>query len=145
MNNQRGFTLIEMLLSVTIIAVLAGLSLPVFHAFATRNDLDIADEQVAITLRRAQAYARGTNGDSPWSVNIQSGAVTLYKGIVFASRDTTYDESITIPGSIAVSGLSAVHFAKMTGLPNSTGSIILTSNNNDTRTVTVNGKGMVSY
>jgi prepilin-type N-terminal cleavage/methylation domain-containing protein len=144
MRQQYGFTLIEMLLSVMIITVLAMLSIPVFNAFATRDDLDVADHQVASTFRRAQTYARGINGDSPWSVNIQPGIVTLYKGTTFASRDTSYDESVSIPGSISVSGLNTVQFAKSTGIPNSTGTVTL-MNNNNTRTITINAKGMVDY
>ncbi|HEX8762979.1 MAG TPA: prepilin-type N-terminal cleavage/methylation domain-containing protein [Candidatus Saccharimonadales bacterium] len=145
---QKGFTLIEVLLSVVIIGMLVGLSLPLFQSFQVRNDLDITTQSLADALRRAQTYARDGNGDSMWSVSIQSGAgmFYLYKGATFASRDSSYDESTTLQGNITgVSGLSDISFAKLTGTPLTTGTITLTTGNNEVRTVTINAKGMVSY
>jgi prepilin-type N-terminal cleavage/methylation domain-containing protein len=142
---MRGFTLIELLLSIAIIGLLVGLSLPVYASFQNRNDLDIAAQNVVGALRRAETYTRGVNGDSQWGVEIQSGAVTLFKGTSFAGRNTNFDEAITIPASISVGGLSEVLFSKLSGAPNATGNITLTANTNDTRTISINAKGMVDY
>lgn len=144
-NPSRGFSLIEMLLSVAIIGILVAGSAPVFNSFVARNDLDVVGQQVASALRRAQTYARGMDDDSAWSVNVATTAVTLYRGTVFGSRNTAFDEVISLPATISVSGLSDVQFAKFTGLPNTTGSMIFTSNANDTRTITINAKGRVDY
>ena len=143
--NQQGFSLLEVLLSVAILAVLAGLSLPVYESFMRRNDLDLTAQQVASSLRRAQTFARANSYDSVWSVAVQSSNVTLFRGTNFAGRDQTYDESVAIPASVSVSGLSEVQFSKLTATPNTTGSITLTSTANATRAVTVNAKGMVEY
>ena len=143
--NQQGFSLLEVLLSVAILAVLAGLSLPVYESFMRRNDLDLTAQQVASSLRRAQTFARANSYDSVWSVAVQSSNVTLFRGTNFAGRDQTYDESVAIPASVSVSGLNEVQFSKLTATPNTAGSITLTSTANATRTVTVNAKGMVEY
>ena len=142
---SRGFTLVEVLLSVTIISMLVGLSLPVYKSFQDRNDLDLTTESIANSFRRAQVYAGAVNGDSQWGVEVQGSTVTLFKGATFASRDTSYDEVTTIPGNMAVSGLSEVLFSKLSATPNTTGSVTLTANSNDIRTITINAKGMVSY
>lgn len=143
--NQQGFTLLEVLLSVAIIALLTGLSMPVYETFMRRNDLDLTAQQLAASLRRAQTFARGVNRDSAWSVEIQPSAITLFQGTNFASRTQAYDEVVAIPPSITVSGLSEVQFTKLQATPNTTGSITLTSSANATRTVTINAKGMVEY
>lgn len=146
MERQRGFTLLEVLLSVSIITILVGMSLPLYQTFQVRNDLDITAEAIASSLRRAQVYARGVNGDAQWGVEVQSTAVTLFRGAVFASRDPTYDEPTSIPASMSVSGLTEVLFSKLTGAPSTTGNIVLTTTNtNDTRTININAEGMVSY
>jgi prepilin-type N-terminal cleavage/methylation domain-containing protein len=142
---EHGFTLIEMLLSVGIIALLAGMSLPLYQSFDTRNELDISTQSLASALRRAQVYARGANDDSQWGVHIQSGTITLFKGAVWASRDVAYDEVTSVSPSTAVSGLGEVLFAKLSGAPNTTGSVTLTNVNDEIRTVTINAKGMVAY
>ncbi len=142
---QSGFTLIELLLSVGIISIMVTLTLPVYNMFAQRNELDIAGQQLVSALRRAQTYARGMQDDSAWSVEIGSTTVTLFKGTSFGSRDATADETFSVPGTVTVSGLSEVQFSKFTGAPNTTGTITLTSNANDSRTVTVNAKGRIDY
>lgn len=145
MRAEHGFTLIEMLLSVMIIGMLVSLSLPIYQSFQARNDLDVTTESVANMLRRAQTYARGVQDDSVWSVRIQNGSAVLYKGATYASRDTTYDETTTIPSTFAVAGLSDITFSKLLAVPSTTGNVTLTGTTNDTRTVTINAEGMVSY
>lgn len=140
-----GFTLLEVLLSVVIITALTGISLPVYESFVRRNDLDLTAQGIASMLRRADTYARAVKNDSPWSVEVQATTVTLFQGTNFASRTTTFDETLTIPASIAPSGLGEVQFAKFSADPNVTGNITLTSTTNDVRTITINAKGMVSY
>lgn len=142
---SHGFTLVEMLLSVAIISILVGTSLPVYVSFQTRGDLEIATQSIADMLRRAQTYTRGVSGDSQWGVAVQSGSATLFKGASFATRDATYDETTVISPNTAVSGLSQVVFTKLTAAPSTTGTITLTANTNDVRTITINAKGMVSY
>ncbi len=145
MNREGGFTLIELLLSVTIIAMLAGLSLPVYETFARRNDLDLTAQNIVGAVRRAQVYARGNNYDSSWGVKFQTGNATLYRGTSYATRTTGFDETITIPGNVSATGLDDIQFAKLTGAPNTTGTLTLTSTTNDTRAITLNAEGMVSY
>ncbi|HSX18140.1 MAG TPA: type II secretion system protein [Candidatus Saccharimonadales bacterium] len=142
-----GFTLIELMLSIAIVSLLAGLSLPVYASFNNRNDLDLATQNVASTLRRAETYSRGAKADNSWGVERQSGKVTLFKGTSFVGRDTTFDESTTIPPSVALSGLNEVLFSKLSGLPTTTGNIILTltTGGSETRTVNINAKGVINY
>jgi len=143
--DAAGFTLVEILLSVVIIGMLTGISVPVYESFARRNDLDLTTQQLATMLRRAETYARAVNTDNVWSVEMQASAITLFQGTSFAARNTAYDETLSVPGSVTMGGLGEVQFAKFTAFPNTTGNITLTSTTNDTRTVTINAKGMVDY
>lgn len=143
--NQRGFTLLELLLSVAILTLITGLSLPVYESFVRRNDLDLTTQSVAAAVRRAETYARGVNGDTTWGIRVQSNEVVLFKGASYAARDTAFDEKVSLPGTVTPSGLSELVFAKLTGAPSATGTITLASTTNDTRTITVNAKGMVNY
>ena len=145
MTKQGGFTLLEVMLSVVMIGILTGLSLPLYNSFAARNDLDNTTQQVVAALRRAETYARDGRSDSAWSVEIQSSAVTLFKGTVFATRDAAYDETVTLPGSATASGLSEVQFAKLSAAPSATGNITLTSTSNTTRTISINAKGTIDF
>lgn len=141
----RGFTLLEVLISMTIIGMLTGLSLPVYESFVRRNDLDLTAQGIANMLRRAETFARAVNGDTAWSVEIQATTVTLFQGTSFAGRNSAFDETLSVPASITPGGLGEVQFTKFTAAPNVTGNITLVSTTNDTRTITVNAKGMVDY
>ena len=148
MRGQAGFTLLEMLLSVAIISMLAGASLPVYETFVRRNDLDLTAQGIASMLRRAETYARAVNYDNDWSVEIQSSEVTMFQGTNFAGRDTSFDETLSIPATVTPSGTGEVRFTKFTAAPNAaavTTPITLTSTANNTRTITLNAKGMVDY
>jgi prepilin-type N-terminal cleavage/methylation domain-containing protein len=142
---QAGFTLVEVLLSMTILSMLAGMSLPVYISFQQRTDMDVAVQQIVGALRRAQTYARGSNGDNGWGVEIQSSTLTLFRGTVFASRNAAYDEVVSIPTAITTGGLTDITFAKFVATPSTTGSITLSTDSINSRTVTINAEGMVNF
>lgn len=134
-----------MMLSVVVIGIIAGISIPVYELFQVRNDLDIATVEIAQTLRRGQVLAQAVDGDSMWGVSVQLGSITLFKGVSYIARDSSFDEVFDIPTSITSSGVTEVVFTKFTGLPQTIGTITLISNVNETRTIAINTKGMVSY
>ena len=141
---NKGFTLLELLLSIALISVLAGFSLPVYRTLIKKNDLDIAANSIVASLRRAQILSQAVDGDITWGVKVQSGSIVVFKGASYATRDTAYDEIFDVPTSIGIGGTGEYVFAKMTGLPQSTGTTTLTSES-DTRTVSINAKGMAGY
>lgn len=146
-NFPSGFTLVELLLSIAMIAILAGIGAPIFVRSQTKNDLDTAVEILVESLRRAEVLSQANDGDTTWGVNFASGAITLFKGSSFAGRDSSYDEVFSLSSAISGSGLTEVVMAKLTGYPNTTGTTTLTSNTNvsDSATITINSRGMVTY
>jgi prepilin-type N-terminal cleavage/methylation domain-containing protein len=151
MKLNKGFTLVELLLSMAIIGVLAGLSLPAYRTLLMKNDLDIAANTIASSLRRAQVLAQAVDGDvvaenATWGVKAQSGSIVIFKGTSFGAsgRDTSFDEIFDMPTTIGVGGTSEIVFTKFTGFPVTTGTINL-STESDTRAVSINEKGMVNY
>jgi prepilin-type N-terminal cleavage/methylation domain-containing protein len=145
MSDQRGFSLVEMLLSVSIITLLGGLSLPLYAGFVNRNDLDLTAQNLASAMRRAQSFARAAKNDSGWGVEVTTGAIVIFKGTSYAGRDTAFDETTVMPDDITPSGMTAITFAELTATPSTNGTATLTSNTNSIRTVTINAKGMVEY
>ena len=136
--------MIEMLLSISIIVIILGISAPVYQSLQGKNDLDVAAITIAQTLRRAQTLAQSGDGDALWGVKIQEGAITLFQGPSYASRNTDFDELYEGSESIAVSGVNEVVFDRLTGQPDSTGTISLTYSS-EIRNITINEKGTVSY
>ena len=144
-NSLKGFTLLEVLLSLAILALLAGLSAPVYLNLQSRNDLAVATTTLAQTLRRAQTLAMAVASDSTWGVKVQTGNFTLFKGLGYSARDPSFDEIFDLPSNLISSGPSEIIFSKFTGEPQTTGNITLTNVNNENRTLSVSPKGMISY
>lgn len=143
---MRGFTLLEMLLSIALIALIAGMGTPLYQGLQVRTDLDVAAKSYAHTLRFAEVRARGVEGDAAWGVHIAtSTGVVLFQGASYVARNTAYDEAYALPISVTISGLNEVVFAKFTGIPNTVGTTTLTSTTGDTQEVVVSVNGTISY
>lgn len=145
MKATRGFTLPEILLSLVLLGVIAGMGLPMYRTFLIRNDLDIAATTLAQNLRRAQSLSWANDGDMTWGVRVGVGSILLFKGQSYVLRDSSFDENTSIPTSIVPSGIYEIVFAKVTGLPTATGTFRFTSSANEIRTITINEKGTVEY
>jgi len=141
---KTGFTLLEILLSITIIAILAGIGAPIYQSFQNKNELDIAVNTISQSILRAQVLSQAVEGDSVWGVYIATGSLIIFRGDSYTNRNQAYDEIYSISSIIAPSGLTEIVFNKLTGSTQNIGEIILTGIN-DSRTITINQKGTVSY
>jgi len=142
---KNGFTIIELLLSISIIVILSGILIPVSRSFQLLNDLDVAVNTVVQTLRRAQILSQSMDGDNSWGVYIQSGDITLFQGISYVSRDSSFDEVFHLASVITVSGLAEIIFDKFSGTTQTVGTLVLTSANNEVREIVINEKGSIDF
>ncbi|MBP6866093.1 MAG: prepilin-type N-terminal cleavage/methylation domain-containing protein [Candidatus Pacebacteria bacterium] len=144
-NNSRGFTMIEMILVVALIGIISGIGLPLFNMMSGSNDLDVAENMLVASLRRAEVLAAASQGDSEWGVGVVPGAFVLFKGSTYATRDVGFDEVYDITDSIQTSGMTEVVFSKMSGVPHFVGGVTLTSPGGETKQITVNEKGKIDF
>jgi len=115
---MRGFTLIELMISISIIAILTGLSAPVGLALKERNDLVVSKSTVVQALRHTQLLSQSSEEDVAWSVQVGNKVVP--------------------------SGLTEVVFAKFSGLPQTLGTITLTLGS-VTEEIIINEEGMLEH
>ena len=143
--NLRGFTLLEVILSISLIGLLAGLSVPVYNSFQAKNDMDNTAGSVAQYLRRAELSAISGKSDSGWGVKIEAEQLTFFRGTDFANRDQNFDEISLFPSTVAVSGSDEFSFQKFFGLPINIGTSTLTNSSGETRSIGVHDGGMIEY
>ncbi len=143
-NKNLGFSLLEVVFVLGVLALVASISAPIYHAISEKNNLDIATQGLVQAMRRAQTLAQNGKADSAWGVNIASNSVTVFAGLNYLSRIPSYDETYYFPGSVRSSGLNQIVFSKLTGQPQTTGTTTITSGFGN-KTVVINQVGSISY
>lgn len=136
---HKGFTAVETLLTLGIIAITTGVSVPLFRTYQLRSDLDTAVEQAKHALERAQVLARAGQNDSMWGYAASEGV--LFQGEAFAIREPASDEFYVVPGTVHVSGLPEVVFQRVSGEPMTIGEIVYEAGNGERRIVSVTAEG----
>ncbi|MDD5026770.1 MAG: thrombospondin type 3 repeat-containing protein [Candidatus Peribacteraceae bacterium] len=140
---RRAFTAIEALLAAGIVALTAGMAIPMYRTYQARSDLDRAVEQVIQGLRAAQMRSQAGQNDAQWGFNALPPGV-LFEGESYTLRRPEEDQPFLIPETITVSGLTEVIYSAIDGIPDDTGDIILEAPNGDSRTVTVESGGVLT-
>ncbi len=140
-----GYTLVEVLLSISVLVALTAFSVPFYQSFQYKGDLTLAAASIAQTIRKAETLAAASSGDSLWGIMVSRGSIVAFKGSSYAARDSVSDDITAIPTSVSVSGSTELVFNKVTGYPVTTGTISLTGANKEVRSVRVNTKGVVNY
>ncbi|MBN1617772.1 type II secretion system protein [Candidatus Dojkabacteria bacterium] len=144
-SRKNGFTLIEILLVISLMGIIFIIITGVDRSAIIRNDLIVASDMVASSIRRAQSLSQAMQQDSQWGVRIVNNQIIVFKGDSYDTRDSIYDDVYEVPSSISISGLDEIIFAKLTGDPDITGSIVLNTSINQSNTISINEKGIVDY
>ncbi|MBI4812210.1 prepilin-type N-terminal cleavage/methylation domain-containing protein [Candidatus Falkowbacteria bacterium] len=169
--SQRGFTLIELIVSISVIAMMSGLFLANYHSANKRSELASAAQKTASDIRLAQQFSLGANefnGAPPaggWGIYFDESSPDSY--IIFADIDENrnYDSGeeharVNLPVGVSIEEIEdsdtgiIITNASVVFLPpdpityinNSSGnnvSITLKDVNNSVKTVEVNFLGLV--
>jgi prepilin-type N-terminal cleavage/methylation domain-containing protein len=135
----KGFTLIEILIVISLIMILGLSSAPFLSNFIKYNNFDSATQNVVGSLRKAQANAMSNRQGVVWGVCVQGSTLRLYSG---TCASPTFAQNTPLQTGITVTGLSDVTFNRR-GEPSSALSVVVSSGL-ESKSFTVNSAGRIS-
>ena len=144
-NDERGFTLVEIILVVALIAVLGGMFVLIDPSFIVRNDVEVSGAVVTESLRRARTLSGAVSEDSRWGVHVGEKAVIVFKGDTFSGRNESFDEETAVPSAVSFEGLEEVVFEKVTGYPVEPGDITVSAEGDHSIVIEINERGAVLH
>ena len=154
-NLKRGFTMIELLIVITIVVITFAATFTIQSRFLVDTYIDTNTDQIVQTLRLAQMRSIARFNNSQWGVYFDEDIdgnddkFVLFKGTSYADRDFSFDIETHLPDSLSFSNISLngggddVVFNELTGATPNYGSIQILDNLGNPNTVSINSKGMV--
>lgn len=143
---NRGFTFLEVLISIAIMGLLAGVSTAAYSSFAKREALGAAASTAAAMLRDARAQTIASVGGSQYGVRVETDRFVLFQGSSYASTSPSNRPVYFNSRVRASSTAQSFVFERVTGDASSSGMIevYLASDPSVKKSVVVQGTGLVS-
>lgn len=149
---NEGFSLIELLLTLAIMAVLGAVGAVNLSAFSQERALLSQGEKVVVVIRDVQDRAVAEESASAWGIKITNNAsgsdqYETFYGASYAAG--TVDDIFYLPTGLALAAPAAgsnteIVFAKGTGAPNATATIDMeTATGSRSYRININAAGMV--
>lgn len=152
---EKAFTLIELIISMAIIAILAGVGFINIINYRHRQDLTSTTQEIIEVLRNSQNRSLSQESASRWGVHFEnqtSGTdfYELFQGASYAGATIVSKSALpsNIQFDIPASGSSStIIFSPITGLPNASATIkiYLISSPTSSSTIIVNSNGKIQY
>ncbi|OGF62990.1 hypothetical protein A2926_04520 [Candidatus Giovannonibacteria bacterium RIFCSPLOWO2_01_FULL_44_40] len=143
-----GFTMLEMLISFFIVAIIATILFVAFGAFRESNDLQSAQETIIGILRDARSRSVGSQDKKTYGVHFEATKAVLFKGSVYSASDSA-NEAYILPTLVKISSITlsggAVDtvFSILGGTTTASGTVTISSQRDQskTRTITIFSTG----
>lgn len=126
---QRGFTLVELLLAVSLTVIISAFIFPFGIGFYEAQVVNETREGIVNTLRRAQYFAITGKRESAFGVKIVPGEYILFEGESYESRIASNDERYSTPKVVQYDGFDEVVFNLWSGQPSTSGIFTVTLGN----------------
>ena len=147
---QKGYTLVEILVVISILTVIFAVSFIGYNSFRKETQLDIKVDEINSTLKTAQAQTLSSLQADNYGVHFETDRFIFFKGSAYdsMSSDNIVNElpnDLEIYDIILNSGGSNVVFERLTGGTENYGSIkIRIKNTSQYRTISIESSGVIN-
>ena len=152
---MRAFTLIELLITIGIVAVLSVIGFINLTGYRERQSVELAGQGIAAVLRDAQNRSISQDSGARWGVHFEnpsglSGFYELFSGVSYSTGVVL--QRANLPSNVIFnqpsSGASTtIIFSPVAGFPGSSTTVIISAigNQSVSSTIIVNTNGEVQY
>lgn len=143
---QAGFSYVQLLLVIALLAVLAAIASPYYLAWQTRQQARTASATLWADLHYAQSRAMQLEQGEPWGVHIDNSLhqYVIFRGSSYNSADS-YNEPINYAGTVTISPSADIIFAGLTGTTTAaTLTITPEALPSEAQTITINAQGLIT-
>lgn len=146
---QRGITAIEILLVVSILVVIAIVTVPSFVSFRKNQALQNTTNSVVSLLQEARAKTLGSYNNTFYSVYVDTSSATLFTGGTYSSVDTTnkttpFESPVVLQSTTLLGGGAQVSFDRLKGTTAQSGTIVVGIPGGASKTISVSASGVIS-
>ncbi len=150
MKKQRGFTLIEILIVISIVILLVTITSVSYRYFEKNTELKITAQKMITILKTAQNKTLSSEGDSQYGVHFENNKYILFKGNIYEEESTDNIEN-KIPSRLEINSIdltgegSDVVFQRISGRTEQDGTIdlIISSEPSNLETINVHPSGQI--
>lgn len=147
----RGITLIEILVTITILLIVASIVVGSFRSVTSTYELKRVTNTVATMIEEARSYSISSKNGSKYSIRVEPTRVIRYEGTIYNSSDVNnyvFDlgSNIIVASSSFVGGTTTVTFEKITGKTYNYGSInfAISGATTSSSTISINKTGIIT-
>lgn len=148
---QKGFTLVELVVVVAIIAILSAISLSLYSGLALNRSLQVGSDEVVTVLAQAKSYSLSQVNSSACSGSLVSYSVDISSG---SKCYSLYEDCSTsnvlrtecLSGTLSFGGNARVTFPIQNGVVTCTASpcsITINGSLGAHKNITVDSKGII--
>ena len=127
---NKGFTLLEVLVVITILLVIATFSMFAIQNYAHQQQLQAAEQTLTTAFREARQKTVAAESDTNFGLLFSTSTVVRYEGqdstVAPESYETIDMTNVTL-SAVFSDGSNEISFARLTGRPSATGTIMLQS------------------
>jgi len=130
--HKKGFTIVELILVITLIIMLFAISTPFFISLNNRNDVNLTYTYLESSVKRSYQLAKLQYMNENWGVYIDNtnNNLVVYKGESYTAREIDQDEVILLPNGVSFGGGDQdINFTELTGVMSTTNIIVTISKN----------------
>jgi type IV fimbrial biogenesis protein FimT len=138
---SRGFTLIELMVVVTIAAVMLGIAVPSFTGFVAGQRVKTAASEFAMAVVFARAEAIKRNADVTITA-AASGATGWQDGWTVAAGGTALSTQSAYSGLVFSGPTSAITFKSSGRLSSAVATMTITGQNSNARCIAIDLSGL---